>query len=61
MVGAIFQEIAIPSARVLFEWRSLEHVAIDEAYNPYDGHSYDYFHINSVDIDADGHIPRLGP
>lgn len=55
VIGAIFQEIAIPSARVLFEWRSLEHVAIDEAYNPYDGHSYDYFHINSVDIDADGH------
>ena len=55
VVGAIFQEIAIPSARVIFEWRSLDHVAIDESHVPYDGKPYDYFHINSVDIDADGH------
>jgi Arylsulfotransferase (ASST) len=55
VIGGIFQEIALPSARVLFEWRSLDHVAVDEAYNPYDGKAYDYFHINSVDIDADGH------
>jgi arylsulfotransferase ASST len=55
VIGGIFQEIAIPSARVLFEWRSLEHVDLTEAHNPYDGKPYDYFHINSVDIDADGH------
>jgi hypothetical protein len=55
VIGGIFQEIAIPSARVLFEWRSLDHVAIGESYVPYDGKPYDYFHINSVDVDADGH------
>jgi Arylsulfotransferase (ASST) len=54
-IGGIFQEIAIPSARVLFEWRSLDHVTVDESYVPYDGKPYDYFHINSVDVDADGH------
>jgi outer membrane protein assembly factor BamB len=56
VIGGIVQEIAIPSARVLFEWRSLDHVAIDDAYNPYAGHAYDYFHVNSVDVDADGHF-----
>ena len=56
VIGGIVQEIAIPSARVLFEWRSLDHVAIDEAYNPYNGHAYDCFHINSVDVDADGNL-----
>jgi hypothetical protein len=56
VIGGIVQEISIPSARVLFAWRSLDHVAIEEAYVPYNGHAYDYFHINSVDVDADGHL-----
>ena len=56
VIGGIVQEIAIPTARVLFEWRSLDHVAIDEAYTPYTGHAYDCFHINSVDVDADGNL-----
>jgi outer membrane protein assembly factor BamB len=56
VIGSLIQEIAIPSARVLFEWRSLDHVAIDESYSPYTGHAYDYFHINSVDVDADGNL-----
>lgn len=56
VIGGIVQEIAIPSARVLFEWRSLDHVAVEESHTVYDGHPYDYFHVNSVDIDADGHL-----
>ena len=56
VIGGIVQEIAIPSARVLFEWRSLDHVAVDEAYTTYNGHAYDCFHINSVDVDADGNL-----
>ena len=56
VIGGIVQEIAIPSARVLFEWRSLDHVAVDEAYTIYNGHAYDCFHINSVDVDADGNL-----
>jgi hypothetical protein len=56
VIGGIVQELAVPSARVLFEWRSLDHVAVDESYVVYDGHAYDYFHINSVDVDADGNL-----
>jgi arylsulfotransferase ASST len=52
----VVQELEIPSARVLFEWRSLEHVGIDESYltKIYDPH--DYFHINSIGFDVDGHL-----
>lgn len=56
VIGSVIQEIAIPSARVLFEWRSLDHVAIEESYASYTGHAYDYFHVNSVDVDADGNL-----
>ena len=56
VIGSVVQEIAIPSARVLFEWRSLDHVAIEESYATYTGHAYDYFHVNSVDVDADGNL-----
>jgi arylsulfotransferase ASST len=56
VIGSVVQEIAIPSGRVLFEWRSLDHVAIEESYATYTGHAYDYFHVNSIDVDADGHL-----
>jgi hypothetical protein len=56
VIGSVVQEIAIPSARVLFEWRSLDHVPMEESYASYTGHAYDYFHANSVDVDADGHL-----
>ncbi len=54
--GGVVQEIALPSGRVLSEWRSLDHVGLDEAYTrPSDVH-FDYFHINSIAEDADGHL-----
>ena len=56
VVGGVVQEIEIPSGRVLFEWRSLDHVALDESYVGPSAKHFDYFHINSVDVDADGHL-----
>ena len=56
VIGSVVQELALPSGRVLFEWRSLDHVAIEESYADYTGHAYDYFHINSIDVDADGNL-----
>jgi hypothetical protein len=56
VIGSVVQELAIPSGRVLFEWRSLDHVAVEESYATYTGHAYDYFHVNSIDVDADGHL-----
>jgi hypothetical protein len=52
---AIFQEIDLTSGEVLLEWRSLDHIALDESYAPVTA-DWDYFHINSVDVDGDGRL-----
>jgi hypothetical protein len=56
--GAV-QEVDIASRRVVFEWHSLGHVALDESYErPPRKRSipYDYFHVNSIDVDTDGDL-----
>ncbi len=52
---ALFQEIDLASGRVLLEWHSLEHVALQESYAPV-GPNWDFFHINSVSLDHDGDL-----
>ena len=49
------QELAVPSARVLFEWRSLDHVKLTESYSKV-APAFDFFHVNSIDVDADGNL-----
>ena len=39
----------------MLEWHSLDHVALEESYAPV-GADWDYFHINSVDLDRDGEL-----
>ena len=49
----------IETGEVLFEWRSIDHVALDETYvTPLqDGRpGIDYFHINSIDVDHDDNL-----
>jgi len=36
-------------------WASLDHVDVAESYSPA-GYPWDYFHINSIDVDHDGHL-----
>lgn len=52
-----FQEVDIRTGKVLFEWHSVGHVRLIESYyhlprNP--DHTYDYFHINTIEVDRDG-------
>jgi hypothetical protein len=55
VVGGVVQEIELPSGRVLFEWRSLDHVDVTESYTGItDRAAYDYFHVNSIELGADG-------
>lgn len=59
LLGCGFQEIDIASGRVLFEWKARDFIGLDESYNPVAGKGtpdrpWDFFHINSVDVDADG-------
>ncbi len=58
LVEGIIQELDIPSGRVLFEWHSLDHVDVEESFEPAvtrDG-NVDYFHLNSIGVDHDGHL-----
>jgi hypothetical protein len=55
----IVQEVDIQTGKVLFEWHSLEHVGVEESYieQPEDpDYAYDYFHINSIDVELDGNL-----
>src|SRR6266540_329961 len=53
------QELDLRTGRVLLDWRSTRHVAQVESYArpPRDPSTpYDYFHVNSIDVDADGNL-----
>ena len=55
----IAQEVDIETGKVFFEWRSLEHVGLDETYArpPQDAlPGIDYFHINSIEVDHDTNL-----
>ncbi len=59
----VVQELDIASGRVLFEWHSLPAVGLGESYEkppPAEKSSaatpYDYFHLNSIDVDTDGDL-----
>jgi hypothetical protein len=59
VLEGIVQEVDIESGEVLFEWHSLEHVALEESYYepPSDPKSaFDYFHINSIDPLPGGYL-----
>lgn len=60
-----FQEIDVETGQKLFEWRSLDHVGVDESFvlpgtteisgsGEHPESPWDYFHINSIDKNADG-------
>lgn len=51
----VAQEVDLTSGKVVFQWRSDQHVALSESYAPVEeDQPWDYFHINSIDIAPDG-------
>jgi hypothetical protein len=55
----VAQEIDLETGEVLFEWRSLDHVGVDESYRPPPEdpeEPLDYFHINSIEVEPDGNF-----
>jgi hypothetical protein len=58
--GAIYsgvaQEIDIATGKLVFEWRSIDHVPVDETHVTVGTGPLDYFHINSIDVTADGNL-----
>jgi Arylsulfotransferase (ASST) len=58
-IQGIVQELDIQTGELLFEWRSIDHVALEETYvTPSEDHypGIDYFHLNSIDIDSDNNL-----
>jgi hypothetical protein len=55
---SVVQEIDIPTGLVLFQWDSLDHVPLSDSYEglPLAGSPFDYFHVNSVQLDDDGNL-----
>ena len=51
----LLQEIDI-NGRILFQWRSLDHFPVTVSYEDLTAPSIRYFHLNSVEIDRDGHF-----
>jgi Arylsulfotransferase (ASST) len=55
-----FQEIDVRTGLVMFQWTSLDHVALNESHAPANTTStswpFDFFHINSISLDQDGSL-----
>ncbi len=59
VLDAVVQEIDIPTGLVLFEWDSLDQVPVTASYARLPTGSrdlFDYFHVNSVDVDHNGSL-----
>jgi hypothetical protein len=54
--GGLVQELAVPGGRLLWEWRSLDHVDIAETVSGQLGAPFDYFHINGIEVAGDGNL-----
>lgn len=65
MVSGVAQEIDIATGKLVFEWDSLDHVPIEDTYQPFDYKNRTYgtirqpfnaFHINSIALAPDGNL-----
>ncbi|HEU4978307.1 MAG TPA: arylsulfotransferase family protein [Solirubrobacteraceae bacterium] len=59
VMDCIVQEVDVATGLVLFEWHALGHVGLKESYLPVHnplGSVYDYFHLNSIDLEPDGDL-----
>jgi hypothetical protein len=60
VADTLFQEIDLRTGLVMYEWHSLDHVAMSSSYASARHASrttpFDYFHINSIDVRSDGDL-----
>ena len=54
LLEGVVQEVDVATGKLLFEWHSHDHVGLDESYLPNVAGAWDYFHLNSIDLLADG-------
>jgi hypothetical protein len=60
VADTLFQQIDLQTGLVMYEWHSLDHVALSDSYASPGRASrttpFDFFHINSVDVRGDGDL-----
>ena len=59
VVDGVVEEIDLDTGKVVFEWHTLDHISLAESYEPLKRlylDSWDYVHLNSVDVDTDGNL-----
>jgi hypothetical protein len=61
ILDSVLQEVDVATGRLVFEWHSGGHVALDESYWKYAKVKgkfppFDYFHINSIEMEPDGNL-----
>ena len=55
VLESIIQEVDVRSGRLLFEWRSLDHIPVDETFQR-PALPMDYLHANAIDVTPDGNL-----
>ncbi len=60
LADSIVQEIDLHTGLVMYEWHSVDHVPLSSSYSSARTTSlttpFDYFHVNSIDVEQDGHM-----
>ena len=60
VTDGVLQEIDVRTGLVMYEWTSLDHVALGESHESARGSTtaspFDFFHINSINLDADSSL-----
>ncbi len=60
LTDSVFEEVDVKTGLVMYEWTSLDHVALQESYEPANrastAYPYDFFHLNSISLDHDGSL-----
>jgi hypothetical protein len=56
VIESVVQEIDVETGEVVLDWRSLDHVGIDETDAAGNLGALDYLHVNGVSVDTDGNL-----
>ncbi|MGO9321334.1 MAG: arylsulfotransferase family protein [Solirubrobacteraceae bacterium] len=60
VTDSVFQEVDVRTGLVMYEWTSIDHVALGESYEQASRSStafpFDFFHLNSISLDRDGSV-----
>ena len=61
LLEGVVQEVSVATGRVLFQWDSASEISPKESYLPIrragvDKDPYDYFHINSIQVESNGNL-----